>query len=274
MPNIKDQITKGLVSITKPENALMLGAAKWAIDAVRATKKQDDPGSSAQSDPFKLSNFTAKLKEDAFRLSKGYYYIVYIFFPDNPDILEPLVFHCNKVTLPGWRAKTQQGKIYGIPYEIATELEQDPVWLTFNVDIRHDIENYFMQARKELMFDAKSFSPDYKDKYQFQMLIQVTDENFIPTYEYVLNNAILKTVQNVSYGAGSHELQQITVEVVYEDVTAVDVRVKRDKAKANPDAVNPNQLRVGPFTADISMVNLAINSVSKIPKWFEGPTKI
>lgn len=274
MSSIKDTINGGLQSLKKPQNAALLGAATWAAGALRKPKKQNEPGSTVQDDPFKVSNFTAKLKRDGFRLSKGYYYNAFLFFTDETDVSELLVFHCNKVTLPGWRAKTQQGKIYGIPYEIATELEQDPVWLTFNIDIKHKIEEYFFNKKKLLSFSPNSYSPEYKYKYQFQLMIQVTDENFTPVYDYILNNAMVKTVQNVSLGSGNNEFTQVTVEVVYETAQVSDVLTDRKDAKSNPDAKNRNQLRIGPFTSDISAVNQVIDTTSKVPDWFNGPTKI
>lgn len=271
--NIKDGITNALTTVKKPEVAVLLGAAAYGVQKFRS-KSQDDAGSNVHQDPFKLSNFTAALKADGFRLAKGYYYNAFLYFSDRPEILEPLVFQCNKVTLPGWRAKTQTGKIYAIEYEIAIEIQQDPCWLSFNVDIRHAIEEYFMNARKISTFSKTSYSPEYKSKYQFQMMIQVTDENFVPMYEYNLNNATVKTIQNINYGSSASETPQVVVEVVYETMSVVDVLTVRKSSKANPDAINKNQLKIGPFSADISLVNQVKDTISKVPQWFTGAEKI
>ena len=247
---------------------------------VKESRKQTLPAAVVK-DPFTLSAFAAKVRDDGFRMSKGYYYNVIFTFSDTSwGSTSPLTFHCNKVSLPGWRAKTTEGKIYGLKYEIVSELEQDPVWLTFNVDIMHDIERYFIDSKKQDIFATttasavKSFSPKYKNKYQFEMTIQVTDENFIPTYEYKLHNAMVKTVQNINYGASNQEFTEVTVEVVYETIEVVDVKTARKKSLPNPPARNKNQLKIGPFTTDISLVNQVTDTLGKIPDWFSGPEKI
>lgn len=267
--SIKDTIAGALPNLVQNKNSILaLGAVKMLVDAFRPPKPIE-----RNLDPFSLSSFTANIKNDGLRLTKGYYYVVYMLLPES-DMFEPLGFHCNKVTLPGWRARTQEGKIYAIPYEIATSLEQDPVWLTFNIDIRHKIEKYFMDARKVSTFSPDSFSPEYKNAYQFQMLIFVTDESFALIHQYILNNAMIKTVQNIQYGSASEEFKEVTVEVVYESITVNDIDNSRKIAESNPDAVNKNMLKVGPFSADISLVNQAKDTITKIPSWFDKPIKI
>jgi hypothetical protein len=236
-------------------------------------KGKSKAGEAAPKDRFSLSAFTAQLQADGFRISKGYYYQVYIILPEQ-NIVNQLMFNCKKVSLPGWRAKTQTGKIYGIPYEIAIEIEQDPVFLAFNIDILHSIEQYFMDARKQATFSPDSYSPEYKTKYQFNMVINVTDENFVPQFTYTLENSMIKTVQNVNYGSDAQEVSDITVEVVYEKVFVADVRNDRAKALPYVSKGNPNKLQIGPFSTDISMLNMTKNTITNVPDWFSGPTKL
>jgi hypothetical protein len=238
------------------------------------------------NDAFSILGFTSKLKRDGFRLTKGYYYQIELYVADNNV---PFTFMCDKVTLPGWHMRTQEGKIYGLKYETVTGLEQDPVWMTFNVDIMHTIEEYFLYKRKIMTID-KSYSPYYKDKYAFNMTITVTDENFVPVNEYILENAFVKTVQNVQYGAGDSEIKQVTIEVIYETVIVNNVSSGNERegnniqpsqtrieALATPairTLNNKNQIKVGPFSADISNVNLVKDALNKVPAWFNGSSKI
>jgi len=264
-------IQNTLLKVTKIASDPRLKLAEGLLGGVFGKKKSSDPA--AIRDRFSLSAFTADLQRNGFRISKGYYYQVYIILPEQA-VTNSLMFNCNKVTLPGWRAKTQVGKIYGIPYEIATEIEQDPVFMTFNIDVLHMIEQYFMDTRKIATFSPDSYSPDYKEHYQFNMIINVTDENFIPQYSYTLENTMFKTVQNVNYGASNHEISEITVEAVYETVFCTDIRNPRSKALPNSSTGNPNQLHIGPFSTDISMLNLTKNTITNVPDWFSGPTHI
>ena len=233
------------------------------------------------ADPFSLSSFQAKIRSDGMRMARGYQYKVSIYVNDAPDNAA-LTFNAAKVTVPGWRAKTQMGKIYGLPYEIVTGLEQDPVWMTFNVDIRHQTDFYFMQIIKNKMFDTDasvatingSYSPDYKENMQFTMGIMITDENFQPLYEYVLNNAFVKTVQNMNYGSAELEYVTVTVEVVYEKVVVVEYNNTRAQAKQNPAPVDKNKFSLGPFSADISQLNRVVSNVTDVPSWFSGATPL
>jgi len=266
-------------NITKPfTDAATSISDKYGSLFNASNKELNASVSQAEQDPFKVSNFIAKLKRDGQRLTKGYYYTVYMFTPDL-GINELVGFHCNKINLPGWRAKTQSGKIYGISYEITTSIEQDPLWMSFSSDIYHKLESYFMNTMKIgsdiRTFGRLTYSPSYKHDAQFQILINVTDENFIPVYQYRFDNCILKTVQQINYSADASGFQEITIEVVYEKVVMDSMSgITRDHPVDNPEVVNKNQIRVGPFSSDISNVNLFTDAVNKIPDWFKGPIKI
>jgi len=271
--SIKDTVVNGLEELKKPRNALLLGASKYAYDVFG--KKNVAESTPPNDDAFSLSSFTAKLKTDQFRLSKGYYYIGYILV--NGASLEEIMsmgFHLNKVTLPGWRIKSQQAKIYGLQYEIPIELEQDPMWMTFNVDIMHRLEKFFMHKTKVSLFDKSSYSPKYKEEAQFNMQLIVTDENFTPVHSYIFENCFIKTVLNVSYGASNVGHQEITVELVYETVKYEDILTARKSGNIAPDITSKNKLKIGPFNADISVINQAKDTISNIPKWFTGETKL
>jgi len=265
--------------IVKPFSNL-LDELNQGIDDVRDSflnkKNSDKPN---KPDTFSLSEFTAHLSKDGFRLAKNYYYNTFLYFNDveGGKLGIPILFNCTETLLPGWRTKTQEGKIYGLKYETAIELEQDPVWLTINIDIMHNIEQYFMMNRKELTFDKNSFSPEYKGNYQFELVIQVLDENFKPVNDYHFHNSFVKTVQNINYGADNTDITKVTLEVVYETVSVEEVTMSgsrvRDYSK-NPDVYNKNQLSVGPFTTDISRLNLGLDIISDIPSWFKGKVKI
>lgn len=267
----KDTIVKGLLDLKKPEVAFALGAAKIAADAFGKPKKEEP-----KNDTFSLSAFTAKVKADGFRLTKGYYYVAYI-MPQNaaPEEILNMGFHLNRVTLPGWRAKTQVGKIYGLRYEIATELEQDPLWMTFNIDIMHKLEQQFMYTTKASLFNVSSYSPVYKEKVQFNIILYVTDENFVPVHSYTFENCIFRTVHNVQYGSAATDHQEITVEVIYETVKHdIILTARTTDFEKKPDITSQNQLKIGPFSTDISLVNQVKDTISNIPEWFKGPTKL
>lgn len=267
--DIQNELFKAIKLGSDPRVKLAVGIGA-GLFGNQFTRKKQPP---ASVDRFSLSAFTAELQKSGFRISKGYHYQVYIILAEQ-ELSNSLMFNCNKVTLPGWRAKTQSGKIYGIPYEIATEIEQDPIFMTFNIDIRHRIEQYFMNIRKIATFSPDSYSPEYKEQYQFNMVINVTDENFIPQFSYTLENSMFKTIQNVNYGASDTEMSELTVEVVYEYVTCTDVRNERSISTPNKNKGNPNQLKLGPFSTDISLINQVKDTITNVPSWFTGPTKI
>lgn len=248
-----------------------LGAfASWAT-------KNDKEEYRKEIDPFSLSEFRAKLRDDGGRLSKNYYFNAKLYlttkYVSSEQPVTMFKFAVDKINIPGWRARTQQGKIYGINYEIATELEQDPIWITFNVDIRHEMSELFFSTIKTKMF-SESFSPKYKDSLSFEMEIDVTDENFKPLYTYTFHNSILKTVQQINMGQGNSDITQISAEIVYESVDVKNVGSGRIAAEANENVKNKNNLPFGPFNVDISAVNQTIDMYKRIPEWFNEPTKI
>jgi len=227
-------------------------------------------------DAFTLSAFTSQLKANGFRLAKQYYYNCHIYLTGTTsDVKKTLTFNCNSVTLPGWRAKTQVGKIYGIDYEIATSIEQDPVWMSFNVDIIHAIEQLFLSKQKRITFNENSYSPAYKEDTQFQMMIEVTDENFVPMFQYTLNNCIIRTVQQVTYGASTTETQHITVEVIYETIKVTDIlSVRKPAVQPGQKPFDLSRIKVGPFSIDALNINTGLNIKSQLPSWFNSPTSI
>jgi hypothetical protein len=86
---------------------------------------------------------------------------------------------------------------------------------------------------------------------------------------------MIRTVQNVEYGAGETEFKEVTIEVVYESITTSQMLTNRTKAPGYKDPKkNKNQLQIGPFSADISLVNQTIDSISNVPDWFTGALKI
>ena len=236
-------------------------------------------------DEFSLAKFTANLNADGRRMAKGYHYTATIFMTTgagvSPSTARDLTLKCTKVNLPGWRAKTQSGKIYGLAYETVVGIEQDPIWLTFNIDIKHMTETVFMKFVKEALVDARSdlisepepasYSPKYKEKYQFSMQLQVTDENFQSVGVYTFHNANVKTVQQVQYGSDTTEISTITAEIVYEYVTSKSEGKARDAAPPNKSAKDRNKLKLGPFQTDISGVNQVVDGFGKIPSWFDAP---
>ena len=263
-------ISNILVSANKLATDPKINLAKSIGSALFSKKKSAD---NVPADRFSLSAFSAELHGNGFRLSKGYYYIVNLNVNES-DMRNSLTFNCNKVTLPGWKAKTQTGKVYGLPFEIATELEQDAIYLTFNIDIMHSIEQYFLDTRKQIMFDVNSYSPHYKRDYQFNCIISVTDENFIPQFNYTLENSMFKTMQNVNYGAGQHETSEITVELSYETLFVTDVSNNRPKVIPSKAKGNPNLIHIGPFSATVGSLVNTVNNITNVPSWFSGATKI
>jgi len=293
--NIKGAVTQSLSTLTTPAGAAVLGAVAASGAFKSPAPVKSDLEKVVDADPFKLSNFVAELKNGYFRLSKGYYFIVEMAVASgtNEKLNKNLSFHCNRVVLPGWRAKTQGAKIYGLEYEVITGLEQDPIWLTFNVDILHELEKYFLDFRKQQAFEydpnkPSSYSPRYKkgDKdYSFEMSITVTDENFLGIHKYHAHDCFVKTVQNVQYGSGDTNHTEVTVEIVYETLTAEDLHTNRkttlpptdkqsEMAEWYKSHVKDNRLKVGPFTADISVVNQVKDTLVKVPQWFSDPQKI
>jgi len=269
--SIKDTVVDNLQKLTKPNNALLLGAAKIAYDAFgkKETTEQQN------NDAFSLSAFTSTLKNDQFRLSRGYYYVGYIMMKGATlEEIMSMGFHLNKITIPGWRVKPQPGKIYGLQYEIPVELEQDPIWMTFNVDVMHRLESFFMNKTKVSIFNTDSYSPKYKEDIQFNIQIIATDENFDPVNSYIFENSFIKTVQNVSYGSDNLRHQEVTVELVYETVKYEDILSYRQSGEPVADTTSNNMLNIGPFSTDISLVNQVKNTITNVPKWFTGPIKI
>lgn len=275
LPGGKNGVTNLLGDVAK------VGAV---YSALFPTKPKPDPASEGD---FTLSKFTAELNADARRIAKGYHYIAKIQSSGkftNTTIEKELTFKCTSMNLPGWKAKTQVGKIYGLEYEIATGIEQDPLWLTFYIDIRHRTETAFMSSVKSNMFAVNpefvttsgpgSMSPKYKDKTQFNLVLELTDENFRPVSEYTLSNAIVKTVQQVQYGSDNIDIAKITVEIVYENISFKSVGSTRASAPPQPTAKDRNKLKLGPFQADISSINQITDGFGKIPDWFSTPEKI
>ncbi len=151
------------------------------------------------ADTFSLQNFISDLGNQERRIGRGYLYEVTFNFnkidptirnvaPLTEDLNRRLTFFCSSAILPGWRADTQRVSIYGIPYEIVTRLEQDPIWLTFNADIMHRIPNTFLSGLKSApqrfsVFgggENTPFAPRYKNEYQFTVEMNILDQNFKP----------------------------------------------------------------------------------------------
>ena len=226
------------------------------------------------NDEFSLSNFSASIKQDGQRIAKGYYYKVTIFSDTDFNTAKKLCFHCQKALLPGWRTKTQQAKIYGLNYEVATELEQDPIWLTFNVDIQRVISDFFLTERKLSLFSTNtSYSPRYKNDYKFVMTIEETDENFLPIKNYVFDDCFFKTVQNINHGMDEHNIQQVTVEIIYETVRVENALTVRTDNGSGIDNIN-TQTKIRPFTAYSGLLNTAQQTAVNAPNWFKSKLRL
>ena len=286
----------GIDSLNDAGKAVLAG---FALDKLQNALQPPKPRVTSADDPLALSNFTAMLATDGFRMHKGYYYQVHFVLDGYSDSAlvvqgqsgaQRLSFHCQDIVLPGWRSNTQKGKIYGLEYEVPVNIEQDPIWISFNVDIRTNIMEYFFDRLRIHMFghnkavdgenvtnDYGSYSPKYKDEIKFTMTIELTDENFKVHSAYRFDDCIFKTVQNTQLGMHNAEFSKVAVEVVYESYERIDLTsnagVRADK-QSNRGVVDKNRLTIGPFNADVSPINQRYDMLKKIPKWFSGPTKI
>ena len=281
--NIKNTIVSNLKNAFATNDTI-----KPTSNIVDVLPQSEQIPSNTIKDPFSLGAFTANLKNDGFRITKGYYFKVTIFDGSINSIDNKLSFFCQKAMLPGWRVKTQKTKIYGLDYETSVELEQDPLWLTFNIDIMHEIEDWFLTNHKNRIFSQTDYSPLYKSDYTFNVLIEVTDENFVTVNTYSFNQCLMRTTQTINYGADDHSIKEISVEIVYETVDMKQNLTTRTTSKNNDatpigetinpqtpsNAVNKNQLKVGPFTTDISLVNQVKDTITNLPKWFNDPKKL
>lgn len=185
---------------------------------------------------FSLTNFIAEVGKDARRVGKSYLYEATFTFnklspqmksvsPVNDDLLRKLTFFCNRTNLPGYRSDTQRGSIYGLPYEVASKLEQDPLWMSFYADILHKIPNLFFSGLRNGNQDFSvygsggddaPFTPRYKNEYQFDVDIKILDENFKPVSIYKYTKCFIKTVQQLALSADSNAVPEVTVEIIYE----------------------------------------------------------
>lgn len=189
---------------------------------------------------FSHQGFIAELNNDRRRIGRSYLYEVVFNFnkltpttmksipPLTLDLERKLTFFCSDAMIPGWRASTERGKIYGLPYEVVTGLEQDPLWLSFNSDIMHKIPNIFLSGIKDTpqrfsTFGAGAntpYAPRYKSEYQFGIDLYILDDQFnrIATYNFI--NSFIKTVQMIQLGADNKGIPKVTVEIVYERVSS------------------------------------------------------
>ena len=256
-------VSSGIIQATSSDAYKLVDIASAAYGKLFSHHKP-----SKYVDRYSLPNFVSKLQEDGMRIAKGYYYQASIIMRNihNPALLDLLAFHCNSAQIPGYRVGTQKGKIYGLSYEVATELEQDPIYLTFSIDVMHQIEEFFITAQKNLIFSTdKSYSPHYKSDYQFEMSIQVTDENFVPIRNYILNSTMIKTVQNVSYGHSKTDVQEITVELVYETITSESLFGNRKPLEPKKPLIDIGKIPLGGFAPLSNIINQTTTSA---PSWF------
>ena len=174
-----------------------------------------------------LNDFISELKKDGQRLGRSYQYEVFFIFSDNEAAKLSLM--CNKASIPGYRIRTQTGKIYSLQYEIATGIDQDPVWLSFYADVLHKIPRRFLWEMKASLNELSifplddpendsSYSPKYKDSYSFAMVMNILDENFLPVSMYRFDNCFIRTVQQIPLSYSDTGIPEVTIEVVYERV--------------------------------------------------------
>lgn len=193
---------------------------------------------------FSMLDFIAELSSDGKRVSKSYLYEVSFTFgklrpdikskaPVDDNMLRKLTFFCSSVNIPGYRSDTQRSSIYGLPYEVVTRLEQDPLWLSFYADILHKIPDLFFSGIRSGSQpfsvygengtgakDVSPYTPRYKSEYQFNVDLSILDENFKPVSIYKFTECFIKTVQQVALGAGNVAVPEVTIEIIYERVTS------------------------------------------------------
>jgi len=193
---------------------------------------------------FSMLDFIAELGSDSKRVAKGYLYEVAFTFgklspelkptaPVDDNVLRKLTFFCSSANIPGYRSDTQRASIYGLPYEVVTRIEQDPLWLSFYADILHKIPNLFFAGIKagpqafsvygdngEGTNDLAPYTPRYKTDYQFNIDLSILDENFKAVSIYKFTECFIKTVQQVALGAGNNNVPEVTIEIIYERVTS------------------------------------------------------
>ena len=278
-------------------------AAGMVIDALQQALNKPKPRT-VNPDRYSLSNYTAQLLKNGFRMYKGYYFTLgidgqlpgYNAGTWNNEQIDLLAFNCEKINIPGWNAKTQVTNIYGLDFEVPVKMEQDPLWATFNIDIRNDVSAYFLKTVKMKTFGIGGWgdndpnisqSPRYKDSMVFTVAVNQLDENFKYVRTYKFERCFFKTIQQIQLGSSETGIAQITAQIVYETMSSdysADLQDTknyneyyggRSKADDQSKAVyNPNEIKIGPFSADVSQFNLQKNNINKMPNWFSGPTKI
>lgn len=203
---------------------------------------------------FTFQNFIAELGKDGRRLGRSYLYEVTFWFnkispdlkshiPLDEELNKKLTFFCTDAMIPGWRANTEQASIYGLPYEVVTNIQQDPLWISFNADILHRIPHTFMSGLKDSSQPFSIFGqginsplvPKYKSEYQFNIDITILDEanDYVAKYEFI--NSFIKTVQLIQLGVDNKAVPKVTVEIIYERVkTNLETDHSRPTIKEGP----------------------------------------
>ena len=202
-------------------------AALGLYNDYRERKKQEE-AEFKDTSSFNMQGFIESVKSDGMRVARQHQYQATMHLSNagvSAEAIKKIPFMCHTAAIPGYRAKTTMGKIYGLQYEVVTGVEYDPLWLTFYSDILHKIPEAFFTNAKLSMLDADelisnqtSFSPKYKDDYKFMLELEIMDENFQTVVKYILIDCFIKTVQQLPLSYNGDGVSSVAVEVVFERI--------------------------------------------------------
>lgn len=224
-----------------------------------------------------IQDFLGYIRQQGMQLSKPHLYDVDMTIP-GMGVNKSIRFLCHQAQIPGIDIQTNANKMYGLQYEIPYEISQAPVSLTMYVDKKLDIVNYFNRVRN-LMFDANtnvgglanlpSFSPKYKQDYQFVTSITVYDaNNKDEVMIYTLNSCFIKSISSLELNHESqNEIQRLTLTIVYETM-AYEVK----KANVLVGTCKPPNIENTPAPVNVETVEAVQPELLSTYKQSNDPT--
>jgi len=128
-----------------------------------------------------IKEFTAAVKSNGLARSNRYAVVFTVPMVFNSDVTKKALMFCDQVQLPGTNFSTAQNRTFGEFRETPYEKLYEHINLSFYVDKDMQVKQLFDEWQNHI-YDPKTRSFNYYDKYVTDISIEVQDGAGQPTY--------------------------------------------------------------------------------------------
>jgi hypothetical protein len=161
-----------------------------------------------------IKEFTAAVKSNGLARSNRYAVVFTVPMVFNNDVTKKALMFCDQVQLPGTNFSTAQNRTFGEFRETPYEKLYEHINLSFYVDKDMQVKQLFDEWQNHI-YDPKTRSFNYYDKYVTDISIEVQDGAGKPTYWVDLHECYPKSIGAVQLDYASRDVMKLSVSMAY-----------------------------------------------------------